>query len=137
VKKTIFVDTAAWIALLNKDDDLHLKAVVLHQRFMTQEYKLITTDYILTELANGMSKIYMRRSAIELIERIRTSNRCEVIHVDERLFEKGWEMYKTYYDKEWSLTDCVSFIIMRERGVKRAFSPDYHFEQAGFTRLLK
>jgi len=136
MRNTIFVDTAAWIALVNKDDEFHLEAVALHQKFMIQNYPLLTTDYVLTELANGLSKGYMRKATIKLIEKIKASDRCEVIHVDKSLFEKGWEIYKTYQDKEWSLTDCISFIVMRERGFREAFTSDHHFEQAGFIRLL-
>lgn len=133
----VFIDTTAWIALANKDDELHPGAVALHQKLLIQNYPLITTDYILTEVANGMSKSCMRESAIGLIEKIRSSKRCIVVHVDETLFEKGWKLYKDRFDKEWSLTDCISFVIMKEKNLQKAFACDHHFEQAGFTILLE
>ena len=79
MKNTIFVDTSAWIALMNKDDELHLESLVLHQELMTQNHLLITTDYVLTELANGMSKVNIWKP--ENLLTFNPSNRLQILRV--------------------------------------------------------
>lgn len=87
-----------------------------------------------------MRKPPLRPLAIALIEEIRHAERlgmAEVVHVDRELLEQGFALFQNRPDKEWSLTDCISFTIMQKRGVWRALTTDHHFEQAGFERLLK
>jgi predicted nucleic acid-binding protein len=60
-----------------------------------------------------------------------------VIGHDERLYDAGIELYRLRPDKDWSLTDCISFVVMAKRGISAALPADRHFEQAGFTALLK
>jgi len=48
----------------------------------------------------------------------------------------GWTLYQQRPDKEWGLTDCISFVVMQEQGISEAFTSDHHFTQAGFTILL-
>jgi hypothetical protein len=61
----------------------------------------------------------------------------EIVHVSEDLVERGWQLCKQRPDKEWGLTDCISFVVMGERSIYETFTTDHHFEQAGFVRLLK
>ena len=56
--------------------------------------------------------------------------------IDPALWQRGWQLYCARPDKEWGLTDCLSFVVMQEQGVFDAFTADHHFEQAGFIRLL-
>ena len=74
---------------------------------------------------------------VGFIESLRASPHVEVIHIDSTLDEQAWEFFKGRQDKEWSLVDCSSFLIMQQRGITDAFTTDHHFEQAGFIRLLK
>lgn len=60
-----------------------------------------------------------------------------IVHVDTDLWQRGWQLYRARSDKNWGLTDCISFIVMEDYGIRRAFTYDQHFEQAGFVRLLK
>ena len=60
-----------------------------------------------------------------------------VLEADQHLFERGLQLYENRPDKEWSLTDCISFVAMEEMGIAEALTGDHHFEQAGFTALLK
>jgi predicted nucleic acid-binding protein len=60
-----------------------------------------------------------------------------VVHVGAALEQQAWEYFKQHQDKEWSLVDCVSFVLMRQRGITEALTTDHHFEQAGFVCLLK
>ena len=81
----------------------------------------------------------MRPLALALMEKIRKAEALgvlEVIHVGEELIEQGWELFRTCMDKEWSLTDCISFTAMKDRGISKAITCDHHFEQAGFEKLF-
>ena len=72
-----------------------------------------------------------------IVEGIKTSPFFEIIHIDEDLDRKTWELLKNRPDKTWSLVDCSSFVMMQERELSEALTTDHHFEQAGFIRLLK
>jgi predicted nucleic acid-binding protein len=71
-----------------------------------------------------------------MVDGLQSSPRVEIIHVDERLESLGWTMFRDRTDKNWGMTDCISFALMRDRGIQNAFTADHHFEQAGFTILL-
>ncbi|MBW1796062.1 MAG: type II toxin-antitoxin system VapC family toxin [Deltaproteobacteria bacterium] len=136
-KQAVFVDTAGWIALVHRRDDLHKEAVRVYRTL--RRSRRVTTDAVLVETCNSFSKTLMRPLALALMEKIKRAEELrvlEVIHVDEELIEQGWELFRTRMDKEWSLTDCISFTVMKDRGISKAITSDHHFKQAGFEKLL-
>jgi hypothetical protein len=134
--KKVFIDTSAWIALVNKSDKFYQKSIEVQKMLIDENYELITSDYILVEIANGLSKIKYRDTAINLVNSILTSSDVELIRINDDLFYKSWELFSSRDDKDWGFTDCSSFIVMNEYGIKEAFSADVHFKQAGFIVLL-
>jgi predicted nucleic acid-binding protein len=98
---------------------------------------MVTTDFVLTELADGLAPLHSRRSAVRFIQSLRSDPDVRIIGASGKLLSREWELYADRLDKEWSLTDCISFVVMRERRIKDALTADHHFEQAGFTALLK
>jgi predicted nucleic acid-binding protein len=60
-----------------------------------------------------------------------------IVPPDTELFESGLELYEKRPDKDWSLTDCISFVVMKREGIVDALTGDHHFEQGGFNALLK
>ena len=132
----VFIDTAAWLALINKDDRFHQKAKDVRDRLIAEKREFITTSQVTIEVANSLSKPRFRQAAVKLIESINQSPDIRIIYITRRPYDKAWDVYKSRSDKEWSLTDCLSFIVMGEEGVKEAFTTDQHFEQAGFVKLL-
>lgn len=132
----VFVDTAAWLALLNKDDRFHKQAKAIRDQLVASQASFITTDWILLEVANSLSKRRFRKAAVRLIEAILRSPNIHVVRADPYLWNRAWDLYKKSRDKDWSLTDCMSFVVMRDEGIRQAFTMDRHFEQAGFARLL-
>ena len=128
-----FVDTVAWIALVNTRDSLHEKAKEIFANFRQQNYKFITTEFVLLEFANALSAPDFRRKASIFIEGLRESSDVEIIPASSKLFLLGLKLYKNRLDKEWSLVDCTSFIVMEEMIISEAFTEDHHFEQAGFV----
>jgi predicted nucleic acid-binding protein len=137
VKKPVFVDTAAWLALLNKSDALHEKAKRVRNKLVKERGQFLLTDYIVVEIANSLSRVPFRQTAVQIISLIQSSANTMVVRVDEEIFGEAWRLYSERLDKEWSFTDCTSFIVMNRMGVTDAFTSDHHFEQAGFNILLK
>lgn len=101
------------------------------------ETTLVTTELVIVEFANALSKIDFRGSAIRMIDDLLTVLNVEVVWSDRELFDAAYDLYRNRPDKEWSLTDCASFVVMKERDISLAFTSDKHFEQAGFERLLE
>ena len=130
----VFVDTSFVIALVNEKDQNDSLALDLAERFTGQ--RLVTTDAILLEIGNALSRNFKRES-VEIIEEFLTSDDVQVIHLHPQLFRKAFDLYKSRSDKLWGLIDCVSFVVMKELGITDALSADKHFEQAGFNILMK
>ena len=130
----VFVDTSFVVALVNKNDQNHRLALNLSRQFTGQ--RLVTTDAILLEIGNALSRNF-KRQCIETIEDFLTADDVKVIHLHPPLFRKTFELYKSRSDKLWGLIDCVSFVVMKELGITDALSADKHFEQAGFRVLIK
>jgi uncharacterized protein len=97
----------------------------------------ITTDWVITEIADGLSKIHDRERFMDLYRHIQLSPAIRVVPASRPLLEEAIALYASRPDKDWPLTDCVSFVVMRDEGITQALTGDQHFEQAGFTALLK
>jgi predicted nucleic acid-binding protein len=131
---TSFADTFYFLALLNRDDEANSAAV----RWASKPSgPLVTTCWVLTEVADALSAPKNRQSALELISNLRRNPAVEVLSPDLDLFDRGLDLYARRADKEWSLTDCISFVVMSDRGLTDALTGDHHFEQAGFRALLR
>jgi predicted nucleic acid-binding protein len=133
----VFVDTSAWLALVNKSDIFHLKAKEIRDNLVKNKVKFVVTDYIIVEIANCLSRIPLRSAAIQLISFIKASEQIEIVPIGREIYDEAWDLYSRHQDKEWGFTDCTSFVVMNRNGIKQAFTTDHHFEQAGFTILLK
>ena len=138
--ETVFWDTAAFVALGNAKDDLHQMAVTVSQELAQAEARVLTTEAVLIEVANTFSKVAWRPIAWQIIEAVQASAALEIatiVHIDAELWQRGWQLHRERGDKDWGLTDCISFVVMEEHHIRRAFTYDHHFEQAGFIRLMK
>jgi predicted nucleic acid-binding protein len=133
--KRTFLDTAYLIALEASDDQFHEKAKNHWHNFLAQKPRLVTTSYIFDEVTTFFNSRDKHEKAVEIGERILQSTSIEFIHVDESLFEAGWKTFQRNNDKQYSLTDCISFEIMEKKGIQTVLSFDHHFEQAGFRKI--
>jgi predicted nucleic acid-binding protein len=133
VKRT-FADTFYLLALFNGRDAAHQAAVEASKEL---EGVLVTTDWVLVETADALSDPQNRSGCGQFIDDLRRSPRVEVEPASRALFNAGLNLSRQRADKEWSLTDCISFVLMQERGMLDAVTGDHHFEQAGFRALLK
>ncbi len=133
--KVVFADTGYWEAVLNPNDKLHVKAQQVSVSL--GKVRLLTTEMVLDELLAALAKVPVRPFAISGVQAIRSNPNVEVIPQTSLQFSAGFDLYRSMADKEWSLTDCVSFNVMRERGLTEALAHDRHFEQASFVALLR
>jgi len=99
--------------------------------------KLVTTEWILTELADGLAASKHRNVFLQTRQELQADEDAAIVGFDFQVYEEGIRLYSTRPDKEWSLTDCISFIVMKQEKVAEALTGDHHFEQAGFVALLK
>lgn len=130
----ILADASYFIALMNPQDDLHARAAAW-SRVVSE--RLVVTEYVLWECVNFFSTPGSRARAALLASRVRSVPACEFIPATPALLEAGLQLHRDRPDKGWSLTDCVSFVVMQDRAITRALSFDQHFEQAGFEPLLR
>lgn len=130
----IFVDSGYLIALLTPRDHLHMRAAAW-TRTITES--LLVSEYVIWECVNWFSAPVDRAKIHSAIDAIHEDARWNVIAATNELFFSGMAMHRQHADKEWSLTDCISFSVMREHGMLKALTHDHHFEQAGFAALLR
>jgi predicted nucleic acid-binding protein len=132
----VFVDSAAWIALFDKRDSLHEPArqvLIEHRR---NQSRLVTTDFVLLEVANAFAAPATRVRITAFINGLRSQPDLRIVPADPGLLAEGWLLFSQRQDKAWGLTDCTSFALMTREKIQHAFTSDHHFEQAGFVKLL-
>ena len=130
----VFADTHFFIALLSSRDAQHAKAVEVYSGQDFEE--IVTTAWILSELADGMNRIHARSQCHRFIQRLRQRRDTRIVEAERELFWRGFDLYGKRQDKEWSLTDCISFVVMADERLTAALTNDHHFDQAGFIVLL-
>jgi predicted nucleic acid-binding protein len=132
----LFVDTSGFFALLVQRDPAHAPARQILSEARGRR-RLITTDYVLDETAT----LLKARSAVQLIQplfdAVRSSLACRIVWMDDDRFGRLQALFLKHLDQSWSFTDCLSFCIMKELGLREALSTDAHFEQAGYVALLR
>ncbi len=133
----IFLDTAFAVALITPKDIFYEKAHDLSKQLRASETPLITTRAVLLEIGNSLAKENTRKAAIEMLESIEADETITTVAVTEELYEEAFKLFRSRMDKEWGLTDCISFIVMKKFGVTEALTTDRHFEQAGFKPLMR
>jgi hypothetical protein len=130
----VFADAFYFVARLNRRDQHHARVLQFSRDFRAQ---LLTSDWVLMEVADALAESECRGRVREFILHLRRMAACEIVPASRELLDRALDLYHQHADKEWTLTDCVSFVIMRERNVTDALTGDRHFEQAGFIALLK
>ncbi len=128
-----FADSYYFIALLVPDDIAHKVAWRFSKNIVK---RIITTEFVLLEVADALCNPQNRSETIMFIEGLYASKDVKIVKADSKLFNDGMKLYKNRLDKLWSLTDCISFVVMERENIAEALTSDRHFEQAGFKALL-
>lgn len=135
--KRCFADTVYWLALTNRHDQYHEKAVEVSA--ILGQCRLVTTEAVLTEFLNTLAEAgpHIRAAGIAMVEAIQRNTLVTVISQSGPLFNKSLALYKARPDKGYSLTDCTSMVVMKDRRLTEALTADHHFVQEGFEALLR
>jgi uncharacterized protein len=132
--KPVFADTFYFLALLNQHESSHAKALDFTKSFRG---RILTTGWILVELGDGLANPRRRRLFVPMYRDMLAQPDFHIVPCADDLLRQGIDFYDQRPDKEWSLTDCLSFVVMDQQKITDALTGDHHFEQAGFTALLK
>jgi predicted nucleic acid-binding protein len=135
--RTVFADASYWIALLNPRDNLHTKARIVSGEL--SNVRFLTSEMVLTEFLNDFARrgSQLRKLAATWVKQLRADANTTIVEQSSLLFQEALALYEARPDKDWGLTDCASFSIMREYRVSDALTADSDFRQAGFTALLR
>jgi uncharacterized protein len=135
----VFIDTSGWGSFFVSSEPFHADAVAYVRRWRSDGTRLITTNYVLAELTALFTRPLRlpRPFLLRVADTLRSESWVEIVHIDPSLDAQAWALLKQRPDKEWSLADAASFLVMRQRGITEALTGDHHFDQAGFIRLLK
>ena len=130
---SFFADTWFFIALLDRDDSRHAEA--LAWIIASQDF-IVTTRWVLAETANALGGTSVRKQVTGLLNQIEADPGFTVVRQSDDFYERGLKLYSERPDKNWSMTDCISFVVMEEHGITEALTGDRHFEQAGFRPVF-
>lgn len=129
----MFADAFYYIALLNPADQYHAAAV---DATKTLTQRLVTSGWVLLEVADALSAPAVRQRTHQFLERIAGDANTTILADFAPWFARGLKLYGERRDKSWSLTDCISLEVMQDRGICDALTGDQHFVQPGFRALL-
>jgi uncharacterized protein len=131
----VFLDTGYVLALELSNDQNH-RIAVKHWRSLRKRLPpLVTTSYVFDEVVTYFNGRGHHAKAVEVGNRLLTSPSVQFVQVDEELFKEGWQYFQVHQDKDYSFTDCISFVVMKRSRIESAFAFDQHFVQAGFQKL--
>ena len=130
---TVFADAFFWIALLNRRDEYH---PVVRDFAMGFQGRMVTTHWILSEVADAFAGSSARQTIKALVTELENDPSVLLLEASAELFHQGLDLYHKRPDKRWSLTDCISFVVMGDRGLSEALTGDHHFAQAGFRPIF-
>lgn len=131
--KSVFADTFHFLALLKADDAHHRRALEFHR---VKWQRIIITDCVLLEVGDACSHPRHHGDFLALYEALAQDERMQIVRLTPELLDRGVSLLRNRPDEEWPLTDCISFVVMKEQGLSEALTADRHFEQAGFKSLL-
>lgn len=135
-KRALLLETSFVVALENRRDPHHERAKELDRELLDDGCLSVLHWGILLEIGDGYARVGRRAKGVALLDRLLNEERYQVFRISESLLEQALDLYFARADKDWGLTDCVSFALMEEKGISEALTADVHFRQAGFTALL-
>jgi uncharacterized protein len=132
--RAVFADTSYFVAFCGPNDSFHELAVEVSADLVG---KVITTEYVLVETGGMLSRPQDRQVFVDLVRDLQSDPAIELLPGSRTLFQAGLDLFARRRDKEWSLVDCISFAVMKQRRLRDALTTDRHFQQAGFRPLLR
>lgn len=137
MKNRVFFDTAYAIALASPKDHNHVQALTLAREIQTSRIRLVVTRAVMLEIGDALGKQRFRSGVVKLLLSFEKDPYMEIIEITPELYQKTFKLYRERPDKEWGLTDCISFVVMTDLKITEALTSDEHFQQAGFVALMR
>lgn len=135
--RDVFVDTAGFLSLWDPGDACHAASITRQAELHANRRRFFTTEHVVDETVTLLLVRHSHEAATDFLTTIERSEALRLEWVGPERFQAAAMLSRRHKDKEWSFTDCVSFVVMRESRVMDAFTADHHFEQAGFVALLR
>ena len=133
--RQVFVDTSAWLAVINESDDRHAEAVEIYKRLLNSQTRLITSILVIAETQIWLRRRVNSKSAETFLRNVNHSPRVNIIYPDANAGKQAKKILEQFSDHDFSLTDAINFVMMKTMGIKESFDYDSHFATAGFTSL--
>ena len=133
-----FVDSWAFVALSSGRDQWHEAADAANRALHSAGGALVTTNVVVYEALTTLRNEAGHAAAVEFGRWVEASSQTggvDVVWITPALHAAGWDIFERYDDKDFSFVDCLSFAVMRERGIQVAFTGDRHFRQMGFITV--
>jgi uncharacterized protein len=134
--RIVLLDTSFILALENREDRHHARAKQLDRELAAEGSVLLLHWGILLEIGDGYARSGRRAKGEELLDKFIHEEGFQVMALSQEIMDQSMALFRSRSDKQWGLTDCVSFVLMEREGVTEALSADLHFRQAGFAALL-
>jgi uncharacterized protein len=132
MSKRIFVDTGAWFAIADKNDQFHRKASDLIKRIVGNRDNLITSNLVIQETAMLLSRKLSKEAAFRFLQTVYNDDDVEIIHCNEAMEKEAYGIFHHFAEQDFSIVDCVSFVLMKELKIKHVFTFDKHFKTMRF-----
>ncbi len=133
--KRIFIDTWAWVALVDRQDSNHVKADLTNQQLLDDGYFFVTSNLVFGEALTTLRYQVGYEDAVrfrEILTRLIKGRLLKALRVTEAIEEEAWQIFTKYHDQDFSWVDCTSFAIMKREPLKEVFTQDHHFRIMGF-----
>ena len=134
----VFVDTGGWIAVNVASDSLHQVAQIYYEDLLSRRVPLFTSNFVLDETITRIRYDIGHAAACrfcDLYQRAEEQHLVTTLWVDAAVTREAMQIFRKYSDQRFSLTDCTSFVVMRELRLTEALTTDRHFRQMGFHIL--
>lgn len=132
---SVFVDTWAWYALVDTNDDDHALAQLANEELLAKGHTFVTTNFVLDETLT-LIRYNVHHAAVvgfrRMMQRLIDAGLVELVHIDERYEELAWQIFERYSDQKFSFTDCTSFAVMHDLELAQVFTADHHFAVMGY-----
>lgn len=115
----------------------HARAEAIADELEQRQVRLLTTRAVLLEIGSALARLRFCNADVAFLDALEHDPAMGIVPLSESLFARAFQLFRARPDKEWGLTDCVSFVVMMDRGLTEALTTDEHFRQAGFCALLK
>jgi len=127
-----FADSSGWIVLFDPDDRRYAAAHKWAREISGHGHRFVTTDYILDETITHLMATVNHAKAETFAGWALAQKHVQIVHIDEAVWDEALALFRRYDDKEFSFTDCTSFVVMQHLKINDAFGFDHHFKQMKF-----